>query len=168
MGKRFEPARADGRTDAQVVFDLCANLDSGDTLTYQQLIDGLQAGVPTKIDRRRAYVAVGKGNRKLLDLRQRYLRVVANVGYRMLAASEHLETALTKRDTAEGYLRRGLEILRGTSMSELTHAQRVLHEGQMMILGGVYRMVKESTKRHEKHEAAIDELRKRVDAIECK
>jgi hypothetical protein len=162
----FTPSRADGRSDRRVVFEMVQHADPDTTFTYQKLTDALQEGLDQPVGRDRVYRAVGSANRTLLREQKRYLSVVPDIGYRVISASEHLPVALIKKDKAQGYLRRGIELLRNARVDELDPTQRTLHEGQLLILGGLYQATRESARRHDKSEALIAELAARVDRLE--
>lgn len=162
MSKPFEPSRADGRSDRQVIYDLTHRADAGDLFSYDQLCDALAEGLESRPGRERVYRAVAAANKTLLREHRRYLNVVKGEGYRMLRADEHLTVALTKKDTAQGYIRKGISLLRHARLEELDDAQRTLHEGQLIIMAGLYRAVQDSEARHDRQEKAIDEIRKRL------
>jgi hypothetical protein len=162
----FTPSRADGRSDRRVIYELTQHAEPDTTFTYKKLSDALQEGLDTPVSRDRVYRAVGAANRTLLREQKRYLSVVTDVGYRMIAASEHLPVALIKKDKAQAYLRRGMDLLRNARIDELDATQRTLHEGQLLILGGLYQASRESARRHDKSEALIAQLAERVDRLE--
>lgn len=157
----FLPSREDGRSDRQVVYDLVGDLEPGDVVGYDQLTEELSAGLDEQVGRKRVYRAVANANRLLLRERQRYLSVVREVGYRILRADEHLPEALDRKHRAVSKLRQGMELLRHAKVDELSEAQRVLHQGQLMIMGGLYDAVRDSHQRHDRQERVIDELRAR-------
>jgi hypothetical protein len=157
----FRATRADGRSDRRVVFELVEDAEPGAEFTYEDLIAALQEGVKDKlIDRDRVYRAVGAANQTLLKERKRYLSVIENVGYKVIRSDEHLPVALIKKDRAQSYLRKGIQLLRNARLDELSSAQRTLHEGQLMILGGLYQAAQESERRHNRAESLIDDLLK--------
>lgn len=158
MNTPFQPSRADGRSDRQVIYDLVHTAHPGATYTYTELRDALQAGVDKPIDRPRIYAAVRQANTTLLREHSRYLSVVPNVGYRIIRADEHLPVSLQKKDRAQQHLRRGIDLLRHARLDELTQAQRTLHEGQLMILSGIYQAVQDSERRHDRAETLIEDL----------
>ncbi len=162
----FRTVRADGRSDRRVIVDLVSGSPAGTQFDYEKLTAALQAGLDDPVDRARIYRAVAQANRTLLEEDQRYLQVVKNQGYRLLHGSDHLPAALVKKDMAQGYIRRGVELLRGARLDELTEAQRVLHQGQLMILAGVHQAMQDSQRRHDRQEQVIDELRQRVERLE--
>lgn len=162
----FTPTRKDGRSDRRVVFELASGSAPDTTFTYEQLETALNAGLDDAVDRDRVYRSVAQANKTLLREEKRYLCVVRGVGYRMINAGEHLPVALIKKDRAQTYLKKGIELLRNARMDELDATQRTLHEGQLLILGGLYRATQESARRHDKAEALIDDLKARVEKLE--
>jgi hypothetical protein len=167
MTAPFLPVRADGRSDRQVIVDLVTGSEPGDTVTYRQILDALAAGLTVSPDRDRAYRAVAAANRTLLRERSRYLRVVRNTGYRMISADEHLPEAITKKDRAQTYLRRGVELLRNTRLDELDDNQRALHLGQLNILAAHDESLRSQQRRQDRHEAVIAGLAARVGRLEA-
>jgi hypothetical protein len=164
--RAFTPSRADGRSDRRVVYELVQDAEPGDVFTYDSLIEALSEGLDETVSRHRAQAAVRAANRTYLQERRRYLTVVADVGYRVIRSDEQLPVALGKKARAQTYLKRGMEILQHVRMDELTPSQRVLHEGQLMILGGLYHATAESFRRHDKSEKLIADLTRRVDGLE--
>lgn len=166
MTKAFAPSRSDGRSDRRVVFELVADADPDTVFKYEDLIAALSEGLDDEVTRDRVYRAVAQGNKTLLRERKRYLQVVADVGYRVIPTSEQLPVALIKKDRAQQYLRKGIDLLRNARLDELDAAHRTLHEGQLLILAGLHQAVQESDQRHAKSEALISDLQQRVDKLE--
>lgn len=164
----FTPSRPDGRSDRQVVFDLVGDSEPDTLFTQDEIITALQDGLPREvsIDRARMYRAVAQGNSTLLRERKRYLRVSRGRGYRVMHTSEAVAVALDRKATAQTHLRRGLEVLREARLDELDHAQRLLHEGQLLIMAGLFDAVRQSERRHERSEQLIAELTTRVERVE--
>jgi hypothetical protein len=159
-GSPFQPSRDDGRSDRRVVYDLTHDAEPGMTFTYKELIEALEEGLDTPVARDRVYRAVGAANTTLLREHRRYLGVVENVGYRVIHSEEHLPVSLQKKDRAQSYLKRGIELLRHARLDELTQAQRTLHEGQLMILSGIHSAVQDSARRLDRTESLIEDLLK--------
>lgn len=166
VARPFTPSRPDGRSDRQVVYDLVQGADPDVAYTYDELVGELSAGVDGKIDRKRVYRAVGDANTTLLRERKRYLRNVAGRGYRVIYTSEAVAVALDKKGRAEAYLARGLAVLRNARLDELDGAQRVLHEGQLLIMAGLHEATRRSERRHDRSEELIAELTARVEKVE--
>lgn len=163
MSDPFTPSRTDGRSDRQVIYDYVSDAEPETVFKYDALIDELSAGLDgdTLIDRHRVYQAVTNTNKTLLVEKRRYLQVVRNMGYRMLRADEHLPAAIDRKQSAVMKLKQGMELLRGAKVEELDEAQRVLHQGQLMIMSGLYDAVRESHRRHDRQERVIEDLRAR-------
>lgn len=161
MPSPFESTRSDGRSDRQVICDLVGDNPPETLFDYDVLIAALAVGVDAEIDRRRIYRAITNANKTLLREKRLYLAVVANVGYRILRADEHLPVAIDRKNSAVLKLRQGMDLLRHARIEELPEAQRVLHEGQLMIMSGLYEAMRDSHRRHDKQEQVIDELRQR-------
>jgi hypothetical protein len=166
MSPRFTPVRDDGRSDGRVVFDLVEAAEPETRFSYGELIDALSEGLDRKIDRNRVYRAVGAANKVLLRERKRYLSVIENEGYRVIRSDEHLPVALDRKGRAETHLKAGMELLRNARLDELDQHQRALHEGQLLILGGLVEAMRESTRRHDRIEKLVEGLTERVGQLE--
>jgi hypothetical protein len=165
-GTPFTPSRADGRSDRRVVYELVREAAPNDTFDYDKLVAALSEGLDVEVTRDRVYRAVAAANKTLLQRQRRCLNVVAGVGYRVINAAEHLPVALIKKDRAQTYMKRGIDILRNVRIDELDATQRTLHEGQLLILGGLYQATRESSRRHDRAESLIADLVQRVDELE--
>lgn len=166
MTELFTASRDDGRSDRQVIYDLTHEAEPETVFTYAQLVDALSEGLNVDVKRQRIYRAITAANKTLLREKRRYLQVIKDVGYKVLRSDEHLPVALTKKDTAQSYIRKGIALLRHARLDELTEAQRTLHEGQLLILSGFDQAIRDSERRHERQEQVIDELRRRMDKLE--
>lgn len=162
----FQASRDDGRSDRVVVYEAVRDAMPDTFYSYAQLEEMLSEGLEEPVDRSRVYRAVNLANKLLLREDRRYLSVVRGQGYRMLRTDEHLPAALAKKDIAQNYLRKGIDLLQHARLDELTEAQRTLHEGQLMILMGVSEAVAASARRHDQQEKVIDELKARMDRLE--
>lgn len=166
MTTAFKPSRTDGRSDRRVVFELIENSEPDTTVTYNEIIEALQDGLDSEVDRSRAQRAVSQANKTFLREKSRCLTVVKDVGYRVVRADEHVGLALNKKISAERKLACGVEIMRHVNLDELSESQRKSHLGSLMIMSGLHQMVKESANRHDKSEALIANLTQRVSALE--
>lgn len=165
MSARFQPSRSDGRSDRQVIYDLTHTSEPDSLWTYDELADALEVGLDGTVDRQRIYSAVKAANRELLTRERRYLAVVKRKGYRMLRANEHLPVALNRKSSAVTQLARGVELLRNAKISELTEAQRHLHQGQLMIMGSLHAAILDSERRHDRTEAVLDQIRAQQEEV---
>jgi DNA-binding winged helix-turn-helix (wHTH) protein len=159
MSQPFKPSRDDGRSDRRVVYELVSDAEPGTVFTKDDLRTALEEGVDVDITDVRVGAAVRSVRHMLLRERQRYLISVPGIGYRMIRSDEHLPVALGKKQRAEMQLRDGIEILRNTDVSELSEAQRSLHQGQLLIVQGVYQFARASEKRIKEQGHLIEQLR---------
>jgi len=164
----FEVSREDGRSDKQVVFDFVSPYDRGTFFTYDELANALQEGLAVKssVSRAKIAAAVNNANSMLLRERRRVLRSVRGRGYRLAEASEHVALAAQRRTRAESQISKGLDVVRYTDVSDLTPAQRALHEGQMLIMGGLWTAVRGLTQRQANTETVLQEVLRRVDRLD--
>jgi hypothetical protein len=149
-----------------VIVELMREALPGTQFTFAELMGALQPGVDEPITRQRVYRAVRQANETLLAEESRYAQTIRNVGYKILAAHEHLPAALTKKERATNSIRRGVEILRFVRRDELDDVQRQLHEGELAIMAGLIDAFEHSERRHDEQEAAIAALTQRVDRLE--
>lgn len=153
-------SRKDGRSDGQVVFDLVLNMKPNDILTYETLLEELQKDIDTvEFDRNRVYGAVKSANKKLLKKQSRYLAVIRGQGYKLITADEHLGVALNKKQTAQKYMKTGVEILEYTQFEELSPSHRIVHEQQMILMKGLYHKIKHHDQRIGETENLLDKMR---------
>jgi hypothetical protein len=148
------------------VFDLAVAAEPDAQFTHDEIADALAADLDGPVDRSRVYRAVSGGNTTLLRERKRYLRNVPGLGYRVIHTSEAVAVALDKKGRAEAYLARGLDVLRNARIEELSPAQRVLHEGQLLIMAGLHEATQRSERRHNRSEELIANLTARVEQVE--
>lgn len=154
----FQASREDGRSDRSVIYDLAEAAEPDTVFSYDELIDALRNGTDREITRAHVYGAVGAANKSLLAYRKRYLGVISGTGYRVIRADEQLGVALVKKDRANGYLKRGIDLLKNARLDELDAAQRTLHEGQLMIMAGLHQAIQESDRRHRRADELIQGL----------
>lgn len=162
----FQTSRIDGRSDRQIIFDLVKDATPETVYSYGELESALSQGTTRKITRFIIGNASRQASRTLLRERQRCLRVIANMGYRIIPATEHMELALTRKDRAELMIHRGVEILQGTRIDELDEPHRSLHQGQLLIMSGFYQALRSTRKRQDRQEQAIHSLTQRVEKLE--
>lgn len=166
MTSSFKPARADGRSDRRVVYELVADSPPETKFTHETLIEALQEGLDEPVDKPRVYQAVSQANNTLLRERQRYLHVIRGEGYRVIRADEHVAVAINKKDRAENSIKAGMQLLKNVRMDELTTTQRAAHQGTLMIVGGMLTMMRDSENRHAEADKLIDDLKRRVSNLE--
>lgn len=162
----FEPSRPDGRSDRQVVYDLVKTAEPDTMFTFDEIAKALNAGLDSPVTMRRVYTAVAAANLTLLKEQRRNLRVSRGRGYRVTQTSEAVELAGERRMRARKNLKRGVELLRHARIEELDPAQRQLHEGQLLIMAGLYQVTVQHERRHDRSESLIQQLTSRVERLE--
>lgn len=128
---RFKPQRPDGRSLRDLVITELHLLPPETLVTYQQL--GSALDLDPDRDLRKIAAAVNAAMKPLLKLHKRGLQNVSRVGYRILAAREHLVVASRHQNKAERAMSRALIFYEGTNLSELTETERKLHHGQHIL-----------------------------------
>lgn len=162
---KFQTSRADGRSHREVLLAALADGTPGHTYTYDHLIEVLSVGMGRTLTRAEVQRIVGDAMSAISTDLQRTLRCVRGVGYRMAEASEHLPIAMDRKRRADTQMKRGLHTLQHVKWNELTPVQRELHQGTLLIVGAMYRQQKALTARQDRVEAALKDLRSKVDAI---
>jgi hypothetical protein len=166
MSAPFTPSRDDGRSDRRVVYELVQDAEPETLFTYDDIESALQDGLDVPITRPRAYRAIQDANKTLMREKRRALQTVAGIGARVLRSDEHLPVALGRKERAEHQIKRGIELLRNTRVDELDPVQRQLHDGQLLIMAGIYQATRETSRRVARHDAAISEIRERLAQLE--
>jgi hypothetical protein len=152
---RFKVSRANGQTDAQVLCGLVSTRQPGDVLTYDEISSALGADTERSFDKptvqsvvARTLVTVGKQI-------QRALHNVRGVGYRIAPANDHRMISMERKRKADKQLLKGLRVLQNVRWDELTPAAKEAHEGQLMLLGSVVQMQRQTDARLSRLEELI-------------
>ncbi|MGH2586605.1 MAG: hypothetical protein ACRDJE_16950 [Dehalococcoidia bacterium] len=151
----FQPSRADGRSDREVIYRLFEGALPERTFTFSEIEQALGVGLTTPPTRGRVYTAVRQGGRTLLKRQRRTVRTVRGVGYRICRADEHLPLALGHEDAARRKVRQGLDVLRHVREDELTPAQRDLNRGTLLMFAGLAQAIDAVRERQDRQENAI-------------
>lgn len=130
-------ARADGRSNQQVIIDLVKNREPGTMFGFDQLIETLSEGTPRVFGRGDVTAVVNAANRRLLQSFQRCLHNIRGEGYRLATASDHLPLARTDRRRGNRQLQKGMLKLRNVRWEELDPVAREAHEGTLMVMSAV-------------------------------
>lgn len=158
----FQPHREDGRAEWRVIFDLVADLDYGQEITHQQLLDELDTD-----DRKRIYRAVTRANKELWTTRSKSLAVILGKGYRILHPLEHERLAETYKQQARSRMGNAVAVMRSTNLSALTNQER---EWAVQVTAGLTllaRVMDEHAAKLAHHEQLLDELREKVEKLEA-
>lgn len=156
MGKRFEVARPDGRSDSEVLVNVIRNRSPGEVVTYEQLADELAKGTDHTYTRQAVQSVVARSERKIAVILSRALLNVRGSGYKLALAEEHQRIAGNKKDRSQKLLKRGLRTLQHVRWDEMDPNQRAAHEGQLMILSAVASAVDGLNARMARVEATLE------------
>src|SRR5262245_15238504 len=163
----FVASREDGRSDRRVVLDIVGPDPQPEAFfSYKDLEEKLAVGTSRAITRQLICAAVNLANRAVLREYRRCLIVVRGRGYKIARANEHLPESWDRRRRAEVMVHRGLELLEHVHQEELTMNERRLHNGHMMVMAGLAQALGSLRRRQDRHEAGIEQLLARVDALE--
>ena len=124
----FQPKRVDGRSYRDVVVDLFKIKSPGDIITYPALAAALELNNRGVIQQ-----SALAANKVLLKLYRRGIKNVRNVGYRVIAAREHMIVAAGHESKAERQLVRMVNFLDGARIEEMSDVERQLHLSQSLL-----------------------------------
>src|SRR5262245_27738757 len=162
----FAPSRASGQTNTDVLTSLVASQAPGTTFTYDQLREALEQGAPRKYLRKDVQQAVRQANHRLLRDHKRCLRVVRNVGYRLVYAREHMDIASERTRKGNRQMRWALEVLENAKLEEMTDQQRNIHIAQTAIANLFYDRTRALDHQSRAHARSIAALYGRMDEVE--
>jgi len=131
---KFVSSREDGRTRADVLYDLVFGKDAGTILAYDAIIAVLDEGSDHAHTRQEVCHAVARVNKRLLGSSKRTLRVVPGVGYRVAKASEHAEIASWHKQSGDRKYEKAMSTIRNTRLEEMTAAERNRHDAFVTIM----------------------------------
>lgn len=158
MSARFEISRPDGRSHQQVIIDYVADGEPDRIYTYDELAGVLRAGFDGDVDRQKVSATVRMAQKRLLETRQRALRNVRKIGYRIAFAKEHRALALVRTRRADVQIRGGLRLMEQVRRDELEPNDRLMHDGMLLIMSGMYQQQHALSKRLSAVERAIKDL----------
>jgi len=163
---RFAIARADGRSNADVLVAFVEAATPGETYPYNAIGAALAVGTERAWDTRAVQSAVRTATPRVLRETRRVLHPVATVGYRVSQGGDHSRLALARERRGNTQIRAALDVLRNVQWDEMTSSQRALHEAQMTVTSAVVGAVELLHRRQKKQGAAIEALLKRVETLE--
>jgi len=166
----------------RILYDMLAERDSGDTLTYDEMVTALGLHAD---DRNTAQLAMRRAAVEYELSHKRAVKAVPNVGYRIVDAGEHLGLARTHQGKASRSVKRGLSKVTNVDLNRIDDpevrkalelAAAVLsHQDEMMRRMSIRQAhmeralntVSERTEENEKRTTAqIEELQERLRALE--
>ncbi|MFL3869241.1 hypothetical protein LT966_21820 [Streptomyces griseobrunneus] len=174
--KPFEPIGAEARW--RTVYKLLTRQNVGDTVTYQQLADALD--LHPKRDRTTIQAAVRRASQDFEERDKHALTAVANVGYRVVEAHEHLGLARKQQRKAGRALANGHSKVINVDFTGMDPEVRKAFEvtGRAFSLQMDFNrrfdvrqkrlesVVQETSQRTDRNEAEIAELKERLARLE--
>ncbi len=115
----FKTKRPNGRSNADMLFEHVCDWEPDEQISHRE---GMRL-LDTK-NIHDFYQTVAVTNRRLLAERERKLRVVRGIGYRIAHAREHLEMQAAQEKRAKRAVKNALSIGRNCKMEELTSEER--------------------------------------------
>ena len=155
---RFKIARADGRSNTQVVIDLVHGAEPGRVYTYGELCAALNDGTEREYGIPAVRMIVLGSTHMLEKQHQRTLHNVRTVGYRLALAREHMGLAVVRQDRANKQMRKGLHLLQHVRWEEMDENSRRAHEGHLILTSMLYRNQVALEGRVRRAEQAIENL----------
>ena len=151
----FTIAREDGRSNTQVLLDCVRPGEPGRVFSYDDLAAALEVGSTTRYDRAAIASIVRNAYGRLLREQQRTLINVRGRGYRLAHAKDHRGVALVRTRKADAQIQRGIQVVQNVRWDELDPVARQVHEGTLLIVGGLYHQQQAMDKRFHAIERAI-------------
>jgi hypothetical protein len=163
--KPFAIARADGRSNSQVILEHLAGAQPGTIYTYDELADvlGRDTGRSYSVEAVRG--AVYCAAKRILKEQSRALMNIPGRGYKLAYAVDHAGISTSHVRRSEGQLRRAFDVLRHVRWDEMDENARKAHEGHLMIASALYQNQRLMWKKQRAVETALQSLKERVDAI---
>jgi len=155
MASSFTVARADGRSNVDVVLELVKGAEPGHLFEYGVLCEVLSDGTERVYKAREVPNVVRSAQSRLLQEHKRVLECVKTVGYRVALAGDHNRLATGRVRKADVQMKLGLKTLQHVRWDEMTENQRKLAEGTLMVLGALYHQQQSMEKRLSAVENAI-------------
>lgn len=162
----------------QTIYDVLCEAKVGDVVTYERLAEAL--GLDAVGDRHRIQVAMRRAALEHEQADKRAVDAVANVGYRVVEAPEHLVLAKRHQRRANRQLARGHSKAVNVDLSNLDpdvrHAFEVVAQAFSMQMEfnrrfdvrqkRVEQSIRDAEQRAERTEAEIAELKARLERLE--
>lgn len=160
MSEHFTVTRLDGRSNAAVLIDYIKDGAPDRLYGYAELGAALEVGSTRRFEPKDVRAVVTAAYPLVLKKLDRALQNVRGVGYRIARAGEHKQLALTRTRRADVQMKRGWQTLQHVRFEEMSEAERLAHEGTLMIVGALYQQQQAMDRRLRAVEDAIRGLRK--------
>jgi hypothetical protein len=140
------------------VYEQLVELRTGDVVTYAQLSEWL--GYDVREDRSPYYQA----KKKLLELDHRTLKNKQGIGYEIVDAESHVGISRDHSRKAAKQLVKARGVLDNTDLNDVSPATREVIVATSQKLGAVQTMVRSLTRRQQKTEEALKQVRRETKA----
>lgn len=157
--ERFRCSRNDGRSNVAVVLDVVRGRAPGEVISYGELCSALSIGADRAYERADIGSIISAAYPRLLREQARALHCIRGQGYRVAPAQEHGKLADQRQTKADRQMLRGLQTLRHVRWDEMGENERMAHEGQLMVVEGMFRALKALEHRQSAVEQAIKRAR---------
>jgi hypothetical protein len=159
---RFRVARADGRSNAQVVSDLVKDAAPGTIYAYDDLTALLSEGTGQAYSLHAVQSIVRQSAKTIARLHSRAMRNVPGVGYRVAPAAEHRAIATTRETKADRQIRMAILVLKHVKWGEMDQQSREAHLAHLQLSEALYLQQRALDKRMRSTEQAIERLHSAV------
>lgn len=158
----FKPAG--DRARWRVIYDMLRSLGTGDVLTYESI--GAALGLDADGDRHQIQMAVRRAAREYEESDNRALEAVANEGYRVVEAPEHLRLARGQQKRASKALARGHSKVVHVDMTGLDAGTRQVFEATVRAFAMQMEFNKRFDVRQRRLEESLDAMTERTGKTE--
>lgn len=140
----------------RIIYRLFQQAATDQTLTYEQLGDALE--LDPADDRHRIQAAARKAAKQFLDVNDRAVEVVPNVGYKVVPAVRQIPMAGQQVDRAGRALDRGRALTTHVRMEELTEQERQIVNTMALGFAQVAEWARQIGRRVENHEDRLADV----------
>lgn len=140
----------------RVIYRLLKDTKVGETVTYQTLAAAIEVNEGT--DRHRVQDAARKAGRHLLQVDDRAIEVVPEVGYRVVEAPRQIAMAGNQMERASRSLDRGHELTTHIRMDELSPQERQVVQAMALGFAQVAEWARQIGRRVEDHEGRLSDI----------
>ena len=158
----YKPKTKDGTPMWQIIFDMFADKEPDIILTYDEITNELNKHTdePTSIEELRS--AVYGARPHLIAERKKWLGCVRGLGYRIIPAREHIGVSTDYRERATRSVNTAVAVAVNTDMQGMTPSERNHHSAVRQGLCLLAQRMADHDETLERHEAAINELNRRI------
>lgn len=130
----FKTSRHNGRTNADVIYELVFGKAPSTVFRYKELLEALNSGTDTQYDRQALSSIIARVNKRLLQSSQRTMRVVRGVGYRIAEAKEHAEIASLHKRSGDRKYRKAVQTINQCRTDEMTPAEKERYDAMVTVM----------------------------------